>query len=90
MSAQEWLGTFGPFDPQTGDAIPLEEQAITQALRANRPAHAKATIRATDGTEHRIAVSGLPIVGGDGFTGAMIFFWPESDEDRTAREEAAK
>src|SRR5687768_385454 len=88
MSAQEWLSTFGPFDPKTGDAIPLEEQAITKSLRANRPAHAKATIRSTDGVEHKIAVSGLPIVSGDdGFTGAMIFFWPESDEDQAVREE---
>lgn len=86
MSAQEWLNTFGPFDPRTKDPIPLEDQAITRALRANRPAHAKATIRSTDGAEHRIAVSGLPIVGGDGFTGAMIFFWPESEEDQAARE----
>ena len=86
MSAQEWLGTFGPFDPKTNEAIPLEEQQITKALRANRPAHAKATIRSTDGAEHRIAVSGLPIVGADGFTCAMIFFWPDPDapKERTA------
>jgi hypothetical protein len=81
MTAAEWLATFGPFDPQTNEPIPLEEQKITQSLRANRPAHAKATIRSTDGCEHRVAVSGLPIVGADGFTGAMILFWPEPEAD---------
>lgn len=79
ISADEWLSTFGPFDPTTGDPIPLEQQAITKSLRANRPAHAKARIRSLDGTEHDIAVSALPIVGGDGFTGAMVFFWPDPD-----------
>lgn len=84
MSAQEWLGTFGPFDPNTNEPMPLEAQPLTKALRANRPGHATATIRSTDGTEHDIAVSGVPIVaGGDGFTGAMIFFWP--DDAATAK-----
>ena len=36
-------------------------------------------IRSLDGTEHEIAVSGLPIVGADGFQGAMIFFWRLED-----------
>jgi PAS domain-containing protein len=92
MSAQEWLGTFGPFDPATNEPIPLEEQQVTRSLRANRPAHAKAIIRSTDGTEHKIAVSGLPIVNeSDGFTGAMIFFWPETPEqDRPGTEDATK
>jgi PAS domain-containing protein len=91
MSAQEWLGTFGPFDPTTNEPIPLEEQAMTKSLRANRPAHAKAVIRSTDGTEHKIAVSGLPIVGADGFTGAMIFFWPETPEsERPGTEDATE
>ncbi len=86
MAAQEWLNTFGPFNPESGDPIPLEEQAITRALRANRPAHAKARIRSTEGSEHDIEVSGVPVVGADGFTGAMIFFWPaETDADRTER-----
>ena len=89
MSAQEWLGTFGPFDPTTNEAIPLEDQALTQSLRRNRPGHAKAKIRSTDGTEHDIAVSGVPIVAGEeGFTGAMIFFWPLEEPGRAEAGEA--
>jgi PAS domain-containing protein len=79
MSAQEWLSTFGPFDPRTDEPIPLEEQALTKALRANRPGHAKARIRSIDGCEHNVSVSGVPIVGVDEFTGAMIFFWAEDE-----------
>ena len=75
---------FGPFNPRTGRAIPLEEQDLTKALRANRPAHARTRIRSLDGGEHDIEVSGLPIVGGDGFTGAMIFFWPADPDAPTA------
>jgi len=83
MTADEWLHTFGPFDPNTGEAIALEDQPLTQALRANRPAHAVQCIRSTDGTQHEINVSGLPIVGADGFTGAMVFFWPAEDGEPT-------
>jgi hypothetical protein len=78
MSAEEWLNTFGPFD-ENGKPIPLEEQSLTKALRANRPAHAVQMIRSLAGTEHQIAVSALPIVGADGFQGAMVFFWPVDD-----------
>ena len=79
MSAEEWIGTFGPFD-ENGSPIPLEEQSLTQALRANRPAHAQQRIRSLDGDEREIAVSALPIVGADGFAGAMVFFWPVEDQ----------
>jgi hypothetical protein len=78
MSAQEWLGTFGPFDETTGEPIPLDEQPLTVALRAGRPAHAEQRIRSLDGSEYDISVSGLPIVGADGFQGAMVFFWPRT------------
>ncbi len=75
LPPDEWLSTFGPFD-ESGAAIPLDEQPLTQALRAGRPAHAVQRIRSLDGTQHDIAVSGLPIVSADGFQGAMVFFWP--------------
>ncbi len=80
MTADEWLGTFGPLEPRTGEPIPLEEQPLTKALRANSPAHAEQRIRSVDGTEHDISVSGVPIVGTDGFNGAMIFFWPRESQ----------
>jgi PAS domain-containing protein len=81
MSAQEWVGTFGPFD-ERGHPLPIEQQPLTGALRANRPGHAVHRIRSVSGAEHRIEVSGLPIVGADGFHGAMVFFWPVLPEER--------
>ena len=65
---------FGPFGDD-GEPIPIEDQPLTIALRANRPAHARHTIRSAAGGEHEVEVSGLPIIGADGFQGAMIFFW---------------
>jgi PAS domain-containing protein len=79
MSPEEWNATFGPFD-DNGDPIPMERQPVTMSLRANRPAHARHRIRSLTGGEHTVEVSGLPVVGNDGFEGAMLFFW-EAAED---------
>jgi PAS domain-containing protein len=75
MSPEDWTSTFGPFG-EDGRPIPLEQQPLTVALRANRAGHAIYRIRSRTGAEHEIAASGLPIVGVDGFQGAMVFFWP--------------
>lgn len=69
-----WLNDFGPMD-EHGDPIPLEEQPLTLALRANRPAHARHRIRSVAGGDHDVEVSGVPVIGADGFQGAMVFFW---------------
>jgi PAS domain-containing protein len=75
LPAQDWVNTFGPFGDD-GDPLPLEDQPITAMLRSNRAAHAHHRIRSLDGTEHAVAVTGLPIIGAERFHGAMIFFWP--------------
>ena len=75
ISPQEWTNTFGPF-AEDGEPIPLEQQTLTIALRANRPGHAVYKIRSLSGAERKIEASALPIVGIDGFQGAMVFFWP--------------
>ena len=74
MSAQEWVEAFGPIDDE-GNPIPIEMQPLTAALRANRPAHARHRIRALGGAEHMVEVSGVPMIGADGFMGAMVFIW---------------
>ena len=79
MSAADWVEAFGPFHDD-GRPIPVEEQQITLALRRNRPAHARHRIRSLHGTEHVVEVSGVPVIGADGFVGAMVFFW-ESGAD---------
>jgi PAS domain-containing protein len=74
MSAQEWLEAFGPLD-EAGEPIPIEDQPLTGALRRNRPGHARHRIRALSGAQHDVEVSGVPVMGADGFMGAMLFFW---------------
>lgn len=74
MSAQDWLEAFGPLDA-TGDPIPIEEQPLTGALRRNHAGHSRHRIRSLTGAEHEVEVSGVPVIGADGFMGAMVFFW---------------
>ena len=74
MSAEQWLNDFGPLD-ERGEPIPLEDQPVTIALRANRAAHAHHRIRSLGGVVHEVEVSGMPIIGAGGFHGAMVFFW---------------
>ena len=74
MSAERWLNDFGPLD-ERGEPIPLEDQPVTIALRANRAAHARHRIRSLGGAVHDVEVSGMPLIGTDGFHGAMVFFW---------------
>ena len=40
MTAQEWTSNYGPLRDD-GTPIPLEDQPMTKALRANRAAHAR-------------------------------------------------
>ncbi|HEX4734948.1 MAG TPA: hypothetical protein VH247_11075 [Thermoleophilaceae bacterium] len=80
MPAQTWVEEFGPFD-EDGRPIPVEQQPLTASLRHNRPGHSRHCIRSVTGGEHLVEVSGVPVIGADGFLGAMVFFWPvEGDE----------
>lgn len=80
LSARDWVCTFGPLGDD-GEPLPIDHQALTPLLRANRAGHAVYRIRSAAGAEHEIAVSGVPIVGADGFQGAMIFFWTTQEAD---------
>src|SRR4051794_39433132 len=48
MPATEWSQTFGPFDDEA-KPIPFEDLDLTHALRGNRPAHDRFTVRALTG-----------------------------------------
>jgi len=74
MAAQDWVDLFGPFDDD-GNPIPLEEQRLTRSLRAKRPGHVRSRIRPIGGPDQMVEVSGVPVIGADGFVGAMLFFW---------------
>jgi PAS domain-containing protein len=80
MPAERWTQMFGPLGSD-GQPVPYEKLPLTVALRANRPAHKFMTIRSFQGVDHEIEASALPIVGTGGFFGAMVFFWPTTDEE---------
>ena len=76
MTPEQWTATFGPFS-EGGDPVTLDDLPTTQAVREGRPMHSNFTIRASNGRQHTIEASALPIVANDaGSSGAMIFFWP--------------
>jgi PAS domain-containing protein len=78
LEPERWTATFGPFD-EDGRPMKLEELQLTSALRDGRPAHAHFQIRSTNGVEHSIEASALPLVGADDeSSGAMIIFWPQN------------
>ena len=81
MSGTQWVETFGPLDAD-GVPIPIEHQPLTKALRRNRAAHEQHRIRSIHGDEHAVEVTGMPLIGTDGFQGAMICFWPTEDGAR--------
>ena len=79
MTAEEWSTRFGPFDRE-GRPFSVDDLELTRSLRDGRPAHANLTIRSTNGTEHPIEVSALPISGSqNGQSGAIVVFWPEKE-----------
>lgn len=81
MTADEWGAQFGPFD-HDGDRIPYDELPLVIAVRAGRPAHATFNVRSTDGDEHEIEVSAMPILTTEGSRGAMAIFWPTGEVNR--------
>ena len=79
MSAEQWTETFGPFD-KGGAPLDVDGMATTEAIRAGRPAHGTFTIRAANGERISIEASAFPIVASErGSSGAMILFWPLSE-----------
>jgi PAS domain-containing protein len=79
MSADQWTEAFGPLD-KDGAPVDVDELRTTEAIRAGRPAHGRFTIRAANGERVAIEASAFPIVASEhGSSGAMILFWPLSD-----------
>jgi PAS domain-containing protein len=78
MEASDWGRRFSPFG-EDGVLMPIEERAMTKALRQGRPAHGHFKIRSAKGDEHEIEASALPIVAEGGHEGAMIFFWAQNN-----------
>jgi PAS domain-containing protein len=84
MQATEWAQQYGPYD-RKGRPIPFEKLDLTEALMGNRPAHSSFCIRTLDGETHEIEASGLPIMGIGGYRGALVVFWPISQNGKRKR-----
>ncbi len=79
MEADQWTRAFGPFDG-SGSPVEVDALATTEAIRHGRPAHATFTIKAAGGERRSVEASAFPIVASEhGSSGAMILFWPLSE-----------
>ncbi len=74
VPVDEWVVDYGPLD-DAGAPIPIDRHPLAQTLRSSHAGHENYTIRTLDGVHHQIAVSGVPVIGSDGYEGAMVFFW---------------
>jgi len=83
LGPREWGEAFGPFDA-AGDPIPWDQLPLTIALQHGRPMLSRMHIHSSSGDLHDIEVSALPIVGTEGFRGAIAIFWPVGGEDGSA------
>jgi PAS domain-containing protein len=79
MPAPAWTREFGPFDADE-QPISYDQLPATAALRENRPYHGNFRICAAGGSHQDIAASAIPIVGPGGSSGAIVIFWPVSEE----------
>lgn len=78
MTAEQWTSAFGPLDPE-GQALGVDQLALTEAIRDGRPAHGSFSIRVASGACESIEAAAFPIVANpNGSSGAMIMFWPQS------------
>ena len=73
MLPREWQARFGPLD-EKGNRVPVDELPLATALREGRPAHARLRFR-LEGRERELEASGLPLVGPNGYHGALVAFW---------------
>ncbi len=79
LSASEWTSEFGPYG-EDGRPLPYDEIPATIALRSNRPFHGTFLIGKAGSDQREIAASAIPIVGPGGSSGAIVIFWPVTDD----------
>jgi len=78
LSREEWAVRFGPFG-QNGEPIALDSLPLALTIREGRPAQGRFSIRTT-AEDVEIDVSALPLVGEDGFHGALVAFWRPGED----------
>lgn len=76
MTAEQWTSAFGPLTVE-GEPLEFDEIALTQAIRAGRPAHGSFCIRTGSSDRQEVEAAAFPLVASEeGSSGAMIMFWP--------------
>lgn len=78
MPAGQWNREFGPFGAD-GEPIPYDQNPATIALRRSQPFHGKFRISAAGGVRQDVEASAIPIVTTSGSSGAIVIFWPWTD-----------
>jgi PAS domain-containing protein len=73
LTREQWNARFGPFD-EHGATLPSNELPLTVALREGRPVYGRFVIRG-EGGPLAIEAGALPLVGPDGYHGAIVVFW---------------
>jgi PAS domain-containing protein len=79
MAAEEWTAAFGPFD-EDDQPIPYDQVPLTRTLRRGHPSHGNFRICTAGNVYEDIAASAIPIVGNGGASGAIVIFWPLTEE----------
>ena len=79
LTSAQWTGAFGPFGDD-GVPIPYDDIPATVAVRHRRAFHGTYRIRSADGRHADVEASTIPIVGPGGSSGAVVIFWPVSEE----------
>lgn len=77
LDAADWMARFGPLDDDD-QPLALEDVPVTQALRHAQASHGRYKIRLASGLRC-IEATAFPILGCDGFEGAVVMFWPVAD-----------
>jgi PAS domain-containing protein len=77
LTRDEWRA-IGPVDQ---DGRPLDSDApLTTVLKQNRPAHERFRICTDNRGVVMVDTSALPLSAPDGFHGAVVLFWPSTED----------
>jgi PAS domain-containing protein len=79
LSREQWNAEYGPFD-EHGRPVPYDELPLTIAVREGRPAYGRLHIRTERGGLIEIEAGAVPLLGPDGYHGAIVVFWPLEDD----------
>jgi PAS domain-containing protein len=75
LTREQWNPEFGPFD-ENGQPMPYDELPLAVAVREGRPAYGRFHVRTEAGSMIEIEAGAVPLLGPDGYHGAMVVLWP--------------